>query len=1845
MVTLSLAGYGAAIQIYDSRNSQVYRAQRIVDGCPVVLKRLKAEYPTPDQLRRYRQEFHLAHHLSLPNVIKAYDLAESQRSPVIVFEDFGGVSLRQWLRAYPQGLPIGLFLPIALQITEAVAQLHSQNVIHKDINPANLVLNPETMVLKAIDLGLSTQLSQETPQLQSPHALEGTLPYLSPEQTGRMNRQLDYRTDFYSLGVTFYEALTGRLPFASDDPLEWVYCHIAKEPIALLARGEPVPPPLAAMVARLMAKNAEDRYQSAWGLKADLEQCWQQWQQANQITAFPLGQQDLSDRLHIPETLYGREREMATLLGAFERIAPLRPEVATASNAAAVLVTGYSGIGKSALVRSLYQPITARRGYFIAGKFDQFQRHIPYSALVAAFTELVKQLLGESAAGLHHWRSQLLNALGDNGQVVIDVIPELELIIGPQPPVPEVSISAAQNRFNLVFQRFTQSFCQPDHPLVMFLDDMQWADSATLNCLEQLLGEGQLNHLLLILAYRDNEVSAGHPLALAIAQLQQRGVPFESIHLSPLSPEAVAQLVAATVHQDLATVAPLAQLIGRKTQGNPFFTNQFLKLLYREQLLTFEHQLGQWRWTLADIEAIGFTDNVVDLMVLQLQKLPLSVQQVLAIAAYVGHSFDLTTLSLIRHQAADTIFADLTIALDLGYVMPRSCLDENLLIQDYQFAHDRIQQAAYTLIPDHQQPATHYRIGQLLKQKLAAAHLDERLFEVVGHLNQSRSLITGSAERIELAQLNLRAAQKARAATAYQVGRQYADVGMALLGAETWTRHYATGLALYELAAELASLCGDVAAMETLADVIMAQAGSALDRVAICRIRMLSKIYRHEPLDAIAIALGFLPEFGITFPEQPSETAIEQALDEVFQLMGHRPIAGLVDLPIMTDPHAIAIVQIIDTIMGAAHIANPALLALLTALSVKLAIQYGNSENSAFAYTYFSMIVCDRLGDVDQGIQFGQLAMDLVDKLRANAKKTEVLCLMGFSILHRKFHIKETLPLQQTGYRSAIEFGNLEFVGYAAHNYCFNAFWCGQGLLALAQAAQNYSGELVQLGQLTTATYCQLHWQMTENLQGHTRGATQLSGLAWQEEIALPTLTAAHDLLGLYIFRLYKLTLAYLFGEFDAAHAEAMQAQAYLMVAAGTVGEPAFYFYDSLIVLARIRSQPDDISTALAQVEQNQSHLRRWADNAPVNYQHKVDLVEAEKCRVLQLNAEAIEHYDRAIAGANTHGFLQEEALAHELAAQFYLGWDKPRIARAYLTEARYGYLCWGALAKVQQLDRQYLDLLLPPQTEASLSNPVITTISSETGKDALDLTTLIKTSEAIASEIVLDRLLQALMAILLENAGAQTGCLLLPEATPSDRDCAFSLAIHSDGRPTPVALSPLDPQTLPHAVLNYVARTHDNVVLNDARQSSHFAQDPYIQSEQPLSVLCYPLLHQGNLVGVVYLENKLTTAAFTPSHIQFLQLLGGQAAIAITNAQLYAQVRGNEQQLQQFLEAVPVGIGVLDRHGHPFYTNQRAQELLGQGTRPDASAAEIADVYRSYLAGTQVPYPNDQLPIVRALKGEASHVDDLDIQQGDRTVPLEAWGMPIYNEVGEVQYAISTFQDITERKQAERILADYSRQLEQDVQHRTAELAQANQQLQAEIYERQLAEQKLQVANQALQRLATLDGLTQVANRRAFDQALQHNWQRLQREQQPLSLILFDVDYFKRYNDCYGHQAGDDCLVQIARAAQQAANRVDDLVARYGGEEFAVILPNTSQAGAIAVAERIQANLRQQAIPHGQSEVSPIVSISLGIASLVPNTASSPQRLLELADQALYAAKHQGRDRFMTALNFPLSA
>ena len=1645
---------GVVIQsrIYESSTSLVYRGIREADGRAIarsalseaiVVKLLKQDYPSPQEIARYRQEYEITRLLNLDGVVKAYSQQDYQRTLVILLEDFGGESLEHWMRQRPQmfcPMPLSMFLRLAIDLADILGKIHAAHVIHKDINPGNIVLNPDTGVVKIIDFGIATRFNRTNSSFKSPYVLEGTLAYLSPEQTGRMNRSIDYRTDFYSLGVTFYELLTGQLPFPTTDILELVHCHIAKPPVPPHKLDAAISKPVSDIVLQLMAKNAEDRYQSAWGIKADLEVCLQQLTATGQIDGIQLGLQDVSDQFHIPQKLYGREAEIRTLLAAFDRVAggddtetrrggdaesehaSVSPCLRVPTSSEMMLVSGYAGIGKSALVQELYKPITAKHGYFISGKFDQFQRNIPYSAIVEALQKLVRQLLCQPDEQVQQWRSRLLMALGNNGQIIIDVLPEVELLLGKQPPVPEVGVTEAQNRFNHVFQQFVRVFCLELHPLVIFLDDLQWIDSATLQLIELMLLDEQAQFLFLIGSYRNNEVNPTHPLVLTLEKLRRQGAVLQEIALTSLTLEPLSQLIAETLHREANSVHALAQLVLHKTEGNPFFVGEFLRMLYGENLLTFDAEHSSWQWDIAQIQAQAITDNVVELLLSKLKRLPKNTQQILRLTACVGARFNLETLAIIYEQSPKAIFLDLLAAIQAGLIQPLSELDEDLLVQEYKFLHDRVQQAAYALIDESQRQVVHLQIGRSLLEKTPPKQLSARLFEIVDHLNQGIELVIAQPERTEIARLNLRAGQKAKSATAYEAALKYCQTGIKLLNPESWQSEYDFTLALYSEAAGAAYLQGCFNEMEQFVEVVLKHAKTVVDKVQVYD----SKIQRHlsqgNLKSALSIGLEVLKLLQVNLIENPSPLDVQRGLEETTSLLAGRETEDLINLPEMTAPESLAATYILVNIMAAAFRASPALMTLIVCKMVNLSINYGSDIWSPLSYATYGLVLCGVVQDIELGYKFGKLALSLAERLNSKKGSTKALQVLNAHVMHWKVHIRKTIPVLVENYQNGVETGDFEYAGYAAHYVCSRSFFVGESLTELEQKTASYSKAVRQIRLENPSNWIAMLWQTVLNLLGMSENPSRLIGSVYDEEQALSRAIAVEDGIQINYFYLYKVILCYLFRDYQqAAQIAVLARQSLEEIKALIIVAPLFCFYHSLVLLSLwVEASNSEKAVWLSCVSANQEKMQKWAEHAPMNYLHKFHLVEAEKARVLGQFFEAEEFYEQAISGASENEFIQEEALAYELAAKHYLARGRGKITQTYMKEAHYCYGRWGATAKVKDIESHYPQFFSQSSRVAptSIRTPFRTT--SNTSNTALDLAAVMRASQAVSSEIELEQLLRSLMQVSIENAGAQTGFLILENSGEwlVEASCEFS-----DGKndcSTRVLQSTSITNQLPESIIQYVIRTYEVVILNDATREGNFINDPYIQRNHTQSILCLPLLNQSKLVGVLYLENQLAAGAFTPERSQVLNLLSTQAAIAIKNAKLYSKLRASESKMTQFLEAVPVGIGIVDAAGRPYYANQRGIQLLGKGIDPAVTPEQFAEVYQLYVRGTEQIYPTEKLPIIRALSGESSMISDLEIHQNNVTIPVEAWGTPVFDEQGNVAYAIAAFQDISQRKQAE---------------------------------------------------------------------------------------------------------------------------------------------------------------------------------------------------------------------------------
>ncbi|MDZ8056288.1 MAG: AAA family ATPase [Aulosira sp. ZfuVER01] len=1667
---LKIPGYQIQTKIHESANSQVYRGIRERDSLPIIFKILKKAYPTPEEITRYKLEYEITRSLSLEGVIQAYSLQQYQSTFAIIMEDFGGESLAKIISTTK--FTLMEFLKLAVQITKSLSDIHTAKIIHKDINPSNIVFNPKTQQLKIIDFGIATDLLRETLTLRNPTVLEGTLAYISPEQTGRMNRSLDYRTDFYSLGATLYELLTHRLPFAASDTLELIHYHLALEPVPPHLINPEIPVIVSEIILKLLAKTAEERYQSAWGIKTDLERCLIQLQHKERIELFPLAQQDISDRFHIPEKLYGREKEVEMLLAAFARVAG---EDGETNQVEMMLVAGYSGIGKSVLVQEIYKPITQQRGYFVSGKFDQYQRDIPYFAIAQAFDSLIKQLLTEDEKRLSQWREKLLAALGANSRVITQVIPALELIVGNQPDVPVLPPTESQNRFNQVFQNFIRVFTQKEHPLVIFLDDLQWVDNASLKLIQLLAIVGR--SLLLIGAYRDNEVNAAHPLIQTMAEIRQGEGVVNQLSLSVLSLSDINQLIADTLHCQPEDSLPLAELVQLKTGGNPFFMNEFLKSLYTEGLVKFDRQTKKWQWSIEQIQSRGITDNVVELMAGKIQKLNAQTQQVLRLAACIGNSFNLEMLAFAAELSQRETAHTLGDAIAQGLILSMSNAHKSVVfdvplpdspIIEYKFVHDRIQQAAYLLIPESERRGIHLQIGKQLFQQTSPQQREQHIFDITNQLNLGKELIQIQSERDELAQLNLMAGEKAKASTAYNSAFRYFQIGLDLLADNCWQTQYELALALYSLAAETAYLNGNLDQMEQLVSQVVENAKSLAAKIKVYEVKIQAYCGQMQFLSALAIGLQALKELGVHLPAAPTAKEIEQAFSNTAHTLQGRRIEDLVDLPPMTDTVAYLSIRLLVNLMAPAYQAAPALFPLIILEMVNLSIKYGNHDLSALVYASYSNILGSVRLEIETGYQFVQLALKLLEKSSNLPIRCKTLFMANTSVRFRNVHLKETIKPLQEAYQIGIETGDLEFAAYSILHHCDHCFFTDMPLPELEQKLASYIQVLTQLKESTNANALKVYQQTVLNLMKTSPNPHVLIGEAYDESQELPLLQQANHHKGLFYLYFNKLFLCYYFENFPQAVDNANQAEHYPDGGRSNAVFPIFYFYDSL---ARLMLYPqvnqEEQKAILQRVADNQQKMQLWAHHAPMNYLHKWYLVEAERHRVLGEVMPAMDAYDRAIALARENEYLQEEALANELSAKFHLANNRITIAKTYLQEARYAYLRWGATAKVQDLERRYSQLLELRAVGNSISK-IDTTQSASTKLEALDLETVLKASQAIASEIVLDKLLAKLMTILIENAGAQTGYLILPTQDEWRIEAIGSIGNEKIAvlQSIPLELiSADDTPYLPTALINYVVRTQESIVLDNASYEGNFQSEPWIVQHQSKSILCAPLLNQGKLAGIVFLENNLTTSAFTPERIEILRLLSTQAAISIGNARLLKQqaelntslrseiverqrVEKDRDRLIAMLEATIDYVGMADSQGNILWNNAQCRKLLGISPDTDLSTLSVANYHPQWALEI---LQNQGLP---AAIRDGIWVGEIALLSRDgREIPVSQMIIAHKATDGSVEYFSTIVRDISALKAVEAEVRQLNAELEQRVIERTAQLQAANKALEAFSY------------------------------------------------------------------------------------------------------------------------------------------------------------------------------------------------
>jgi PAS domain S-box-containing protein len=1545
-------------------------------------------HPSPRCLDRLAHEFGLKDVLDGAWAVRPLTLERKGATSTLILEDPGGEPLARRL-----GAPLAMdsFLPLAVGIAQALGKLHARGLVHKDLKPAHLLIDCTDGHIRLTGFGLASRLPRERQAPAPPEFIAGTLAYMAPEQTGRMNHSIDSRSDLYSLGIVLYQMLTGMLPFTAADPMEWVHCHVARKPAPPCERLAKIPLQISQIVMKLLAKTAEERYQTAAAVERDLQRCLAEWDAKGRIDDFPLGEQDIPDRLLIPEQLYGRSREVESLIAAFNRIINNgAPEL--------VLVAGYSGIGKSAVVHELHKALVPTRGLFASGKFDQYKRDIPYATLAQAFQGLIRPLLALSDAELAGWRDALHEALGPNAKLMVDLVPELTLITGEPPPVPELPPQQAQSRFRLVFQRFLGVFARPEHPLVLFLDDLQWLDPATLNLVEDVLTHGEVRHLLLIGAYRDNEVLVGHPLAHKLRTFRQSGARLQEISLAPLAHADVQQLIADTLRCRPEAAVPLAQLVHEKTGGNPFFTIQFLHALDDEGLLSFDHGAARWRWDLDRIHAKGYTDNVVDFMVGKLTRLPMATQAALQLLACLGNLSEVATLCLIRGTSEETVHADLWEAVRQELVLR--------LENAYKFVHDRVQEAAYSLIQADARAAAHLRIGRVLAAHTPPERRDEAVFEIVSQLNRGGALITSQQEREHLAMLNLMAGQRGKRSTAYASALTCLIAGASLLTKDCWERQHELIFALELERAECEFLTGALAEAEQRLAMLSTRAATTLERASVTCLRVDLYTTLDQSSRAIAVGLDYLRHLSIDWSPHPTREEARREYERIWSQLGSRTIEALIELPLMSDPASLATMNVLTKIIVPALYTDANLHLLVTCRAVNLSLEHGNCDASCAAYAFLGILAGPRFGDYQEAYRFGRLGYDLVEERGLTRFQARVYMEFGNVVLPWTRHVQAGRDFLRRAFEAANKIGDLIYAAYCGNELTTNMLAAGDNLAEVQREAEHglAFAEKARFGFVVDCINTQIG--LIRTLRGLTPTFGSFDDREFDEHRIERRFSESPDLAFVECwYWVRKLQARFFAGDYEAAIAASSRAQQLLWTSPSYFESAEYQFYSALSYAAACdHAAPADRGQHLEALTALHRDLQIWANNGPENFENRAALVGAEIARIEGRTLDAEHLYEQAIRAARASGFIHNEALAHELAARFYAARGFETFAQAYLRNARHGYLRWGAGGKVQQLDRLYPQLRQDeraPGPADTIGAPV----------EHLDLATVMRVSQAVSGEIVLEKLLDTVMRTAIEQAGAERCLLIMAHGTE------HRIQAEASTRGDTIIVRPRDAPTtgtaLPVSVLHYVLRTREGVILDDAAAENEFSADPYIRLHGARSVLCLPLLNRAKLLGMLYLENNLTPRVFASARITALKLLASQAAIALENTRLYRDLEWREAKIRRLVEANIIGIFIFTLGGHVIEANDAFLQMVGY---------DRADLAAGRISWTDLTPPEwrdrDALAVAEVkLTGTAQPYEKEYTRKSGSRVPVLI-GVAMFEEGGNE--GVAFVLDLSERKRAE---------------------------------------------------------------------------------------------------------------------------------------------------------------------------------------------------------------------------------
>ena len=1503
--------------VHEGIKTVIYRGFKKTDKSLALVKVLKEEHSNAEEINYLFNEYQITQKLEIAGIIKGLELAKYNDNYVLILEHFHGLPLKETI--FTKKLTIIDFLTIAIQLTTTLNQLHQESIFHQDIKPANIFINPENLEAKITNFGLASRLVKANGKNNNPNLLKSSLAYISPEQTGKINRYIDYRTDFYSLGITFYEMLANQLPFNSTNPMELVRYHIAQIPPPLRELNPEVPEAISLIVMKLLTKTAEKRYQSARAIQADLEFVLQQIKSNQLILNFVPGKLDRTDKFLISQKLYGRETEVASLKTAFER--------ASNGNKETIVISGELGVGKSYLVAEIQKFIVEQPGYFMTGKFEQYNRDRPYSALIQAFSEFLQKIFTESSKDISGWQNKFNRTFGQNSQLIIDIIPEISTIIDSPPPLSSPEMPTG---FYQVFKKFISALTQEKVPLILVLDNLQWADSDSLNLISLLRADPEIQYLLFI------GTSSRGELAAIKSQIFGGGnISNCLIILPPLKISDIYELLIDTIQSaEPEKLQVLAEFIFNQTQGNPFFVKQLLGNLYAEQLLFFDVNLNCWVWQIAEITSSAIINySLAKLTMAQIKK-QLSSQAIalLKIAICIGDRFELNPIGFIAQDTPKNIGKYLQEIVQFGLIVP---IPDSQIISwesdrylfnpiQYEFLDSSWRQIVYALISEPERNTIHFQIGKYLLQTSSQEQINQNIFAILSHLNSGQISIIPLAEKVEIAKLNLFAGQKAKAISAYATAIKYFHIGLELLPASKWQSHYELTKEIYIELLETESLNNNLERVEYLAELILNKASNLLDRIKVYQIKIGLLYAQNQINQALAIALEVNQMLGVNIYHNfiTANLFIESSTIN-FKLKA-KQMAALLSLPQMSDRYKLAAMEICQIFITDPERINSDVFKLMILKMVDLSLKYGNSPLSAHAYCCYGAILCQELKDINLGYQLGAIAVNLSEKISDIKLKIAVGLCFNLLIRHWQEPIKNSFQSWLDILQMSLDIVDIENTSYAAIGYCDRLFWSGGNLKFVADAQLHYIKLLQQYQSEPPIRINSIEiWhQVVYNLMVV---AVDRYGL---EKLDL-MLLKKHNIYTINNIYLAKAMICYFFNNYSAALENLSLISNSDPSWQGNILFVEYKFYFNLTLLA-LYSPPN--RRLLKTINLQQQQMKNWADHAPENYQHKYELLEAEKAKAIGEEAKAMELYDRAIRGARRNGYLQEEALANERAAEFYLTLKCYTIAQIYMTEAYSSYLRWGAKAKAKDLASKYPRLIAYQKPKRvnrlNITNPALTV--THRSNQLFDFNEISKAVLALSGEMVLSNLLDKLMKTLIENVGAQKGFFLVKfknrwmiaaagnsdraglreeiQVTQSADVLLFTNNANDIELPEEMINSDRLLETdLPHALLNYVERTSENLVLDDAQNAGIFAFDPYITTHEPKSILCLPVIQRDKLIGILYLENNLVTGAFSSKRLPILNLLISQVAISLENAQSYTSLQQELKQLQMESQALEI--------------------------------------------------------------------------------------------------------------------------------------------------------------------------------------------------------------------------------------------------------------------------------------------------------------------------------------------------